>query len=53
MPTPERTSIAEIGRTIGISKKTVAVHRDNIRRKLNCRDSNELIARLSSLALDH
>lgn len=46
------TSIAEIGRTIGISKKTVAVHRDNIRRKLNCRDSNELIARLSSLALD-
>ncbi|MDN2581400.1 response regulator transcription factor [Aquibium sp. ELW1220] len=45
-------SITEIGRTIGISKKTVAVHRDNIRRKLNCRDSNELIARLSALSLD-
>lgn len=44
-------SIAEIARTVGISKKTVAVHRDNIRRKLNCRDSNELIARLSALSL--
>lgn len=45
-------SVAEIARTIGISKKTVAVHRDNIRRKMNCRDSNELIARLSALSLD-
>lgn len=45
-------SIAEIARTIGISKKTVAVHRDNIRRKMNCRDSNELIARLSALSLE-
>lgn len=45
-------AVAQIGKMIGISKKTVAVHRDNIRRKLNCRDSNELIARLSSLALD-
>jgi DNA-binding NarL/FixJ family response regulator len=45
-------SIAQISRTIGISKKTAAVHRDNIRRKMNCRDSNELIARLSALSLD-
>ena len=45
-------SVAQIGETIGISKKTAAVHRDNIRRKLNCRDSNELIARLSALGFE-
>jgi len=42
-------SINRIAQGIGLSPKTVAVHRDNIRRKLDCRDSNELIARLAKL----
>lgn len=42
-------SINRIAQDIGLSPKTVAAHRDNIRKKLNCRDSNELIARLAWL----
>jgi len=42
-------SINRIAQDIGLSPKTVAVHRDNLRRKLDCRDSNELIARLAKL----
>jgi len=42
-------SISRIAQQICLSPKTVAAHRDNIRRKLGCRDSNELIARLAKL----
>lgn len=42
-------SVNRIALEIGLSPKTVAAHRDNIRRKLDCRDSNELIARLAKL----
>ncbi len=41
------TSVAEIAERMGISPKTAAVHRDNLRKKLGCRDTNELIARLA------
>ena len=40
-------SIAAIASNFGMSPNTVAVHRDNIRRKLNCRDTKELVARLA------
>lgn len=42
-------SVTEIAGLLGISPKTAAVHRDNLRRKLGCRDTNELIARLARL----
>lgn len=42
-------SINDIARALGISMKTASVHRDNLRMKLQCRDSNELIARLARL----
>ena len=40
-------STASIALELGMSPNTVAVHRDNIRRKLNCRDTKELVARLA------
>ncbi len=42
-------SVVLIARAIGISSKTVAVHRDNIRKKLNCRDTKDLVARLARM----
>jgi DNA-binding NarL/FixJ family response regulator len=41
--------MSEIAGLLGISPKTAAVHRDNLRRKLGCRNTNELIARLARL----
>lgn len=41
------TPLVEIATQMGISPKTAAVHRDNLRKKLGCRDTNELIARLA------
>ncbi|TNF18312.1 MAG: response regulator transcription factor [Rhodobacteraceae bacterium] len=40
-------SITAIAETLGISKKTAAIHRDNLRGKLNCATSSELIALLA------
>ncbi len=40
-------SVAKIAELMGISVKTAAVHRDNLRKKLGCHDSRELIARLA------
>jgi len=40
-------SVAEIALRVGTSRKTVSVHRDNLRIKLGCRDSTELVARLA------
>lgn len=40
-------SVAKIADVMGISVKTAAVHRDNLRKKLGCQDSRELIARLA------
>ena len=34
---------------MGVSVGTAAAHRDNIRRKLNCRDTKELVARLARM----
>jgi len=55
--TPRETELAEglaqgqsvraIAKTLGISAKTAAIHRDNLRAKLNCASSSELIAVLS------
>lgn len=42
-------SVAEIAHLVGASKKTVSVHRDNVRIKLRCRDSTELVARLARI----
>jgi DNA-binding NarL/FixJ family response regulator len=42
-------SISRIADEIGVSSNTVAAHRDNIRRKLDCRDTGELIARLARI----
>ncbi len=42
-------SINDIAKVLGISMKTASAHRDNLRVKLQCRDSNELIARLARL----
>lgn len=41
-------AIQKIADTLGISKKTAAIHRDNLRQKLNCNTSSELIAILAS-----
>lgn len=43
------TSIGEIARAIGVSVKTAASHRENLRKKLECQDSSELIARLAHI----
>lgn len=40
-------SVAEIAHLVQASRKTVCVHRDNLRIKLRCRDSTELVARLA------
>lgn len=40
-------SIAKIAERLKISKKTAAIHRDNLRKKLQCTTSNELIALLA------
>lgn len=40
-------SVRAIAGTLGISAKTAAIHRDNLRVKLNCASSSELIALLS------
>ncbi len=40
-------STVEIAADLGISKKTAAIHRDNLRNKLHCATSNELIALLA------
>lgn len=40
-------SIATIARDLSISVNTVAVHRDNIRKKLRCRNMTELVALLA------
>jgi DNA-binding NarL/FixJ family response regulator len=45
----EGRSVAEIARRVGVSANTIAAHRDNLRRKLDCRDSTELVARLARL----
>jgi DNA-binding NarL/FixJ family response regulator len=42
-------SVNRIAHEIGLSPKTVAAHRDNLRKKLDCRSSNELVARLAKL----
>ena len=42
-------SINAISKELGMSPNTVAAHRDNIRRKLSCRDTKELVARLARL----
>lgn len=42
-------SVARIAGEIGVSSNTVAAHRDNIRRKFDCRDSSELIVRLARI----
>lgn len=42
-------SVAAIATTLSMSPHTVAAHRDNIRRKLHCRDAKELVARLARL----
>ena len=42
-------SASRIAANIGVSANTAAVHRDNIRKKLNCRDTPELIARLARI----
>lgn len=40
-------SIARIAADLGISANTASVHRDNIRKKLKCRDMTELVAFLA------
>lgn len=40
-------SILALSEDLGIAKKTVAIHRDNLRIKLNCASSAELIALLA------
>lgn len=40
-------SIAQISQSLAISANTVAVHRDNIRKKLRCRNMTELVALLA------
>jgi two-component system NarL family response regulator len=40
-------SVARIAADLAISANTVSVHRDNLRKKLNCRDMVELVARLA------
>lgn len=40
-------SIQTIAELLGVSKKTAAIHRDNLRIKLSCDTSNELIALLA------
>lgn len=40
-------SIARIAEEVGANSNTIAAHRDNIRRKLGCRDTTELVARLA------
>lgn len=40
-------SVTKIAPLIGASRNTVSVHRDNLRIKLGCRDSTELVARLA------
>lgn len=40
-------SMSRIAEAVGISIKTAAVHCDNIRKKLKCKDSRELIALLA------
>ncbi len=40
-------AIQTIANQLGISKKTAAIHRDNLRGKLNCSTSSELIALLA------
>lgn len=42
-------SVAHIASIIGVSMKTAAAHRDNLRKKFGCRESNELIARLARI----
>jgi DNA-binding NarL/FixJ family response regulator len=42
-------TIAQISLTIGISKKTAAVHADNIRRKLGCANSRQLVTMLAKM----
>ena len=42
-------SIAMIARELNVSASTAAVHRDNVRKKLDCRDTTELVARLARL----
>lgn len=42
-------SIADIAAQVGANHNTISVHRDNIRRKLGCRNSSELVARLARL----
>ncbi|MGR3500915.1 response regulator [Pseudaestuariivita sp.] len=40
-------SMGDIAEAFGISKKTAAIHRDNLRTKLHCATSRELIALLA------
>jgi two-component system NarL family response regulator len=40
-------SVQDIATSLGISKKTAAIHRDNLRGKLNCASSYELTALLA------
>ena len=48
------TSIDVIAMGLNISRRTVAVHQENIRKKLDCRDTKELVARLARLSsVDH
>ena len=42
-------SIVEIASRVGANQNTIAVHRNNMRRKLGCRNSSELVARLARL----
>lgn len=42
-------SIARIAEELSISANTVAVHRDNIRKKLRCRNMTELVALLARM----
>lgn len=42
-------SVSRIAHDMGLSPKTIAAHRDNLRKKLDCRDSYELISRLAKL----
>ena len=42
-------SVEAIAVTFDLSPRTISAHRENIRRKLQCRDSKELVARLARL----
>ncbi len=42
-------SVEAIAAKFDLSPRTISAHRENIRRKLQCRDSKELVARLARL----